>query len=79
MNERLWEQNPAHAFEDCYLPGNGSMGMSLDGGVPMETMLLNRDTLWSGCERLYEKPGFFCQFMEARRLTLEGKYREANA
>lgn len=78
MSARLWENTPAQTFEDFYLLGNGSMGMSMDGGVPIETIQLNHDTLWSGCERSYEKPDFYPRFLEARKLTLEGKYREAN-
>ena len=78
MKSIIWENAPAAAMEDRYLLGNGSFGMSMDGGVPTEEIILNHDTLWSGCETIHEKPGFYQKFLQARQETLEGRYREAN-
>ena len=52
--------------------------MSVMGGAPLEEVYINDDTLWSGSEEFYLNPQHYDKFEEARRLSLEGKVKEAN-
>ncbi len=74
----LWEKTPAERFVDAYLLGNGRMGMSVMGGAPMEEILLNDDTLWSGSEQFYLNPQHYDKLMEARKYALNGDVKKAN-
>lgn len=75
---KLYENEPARSFEDAHLLGNGSLGASVYGGVPYETILLNHDTLWSGQERDKIGKGTKANLAKARELILSGRLREAN-
>ncbi|MDM7856404.1 glycosyl hydrolase family 95 catalytic domain-containing protein [Cellulomonas alba] len=48
MRHVLENDAPAARFADCYLLGNGSLGVAVRGGVGAERLSLNLDTLWSG-------------------------------
>ena len=74
----LWEKQPAEQFWDAHYLGNGSLGMSVMGDPVLEEVYINEDTLWSGSEGFYLNPQHYDRFMEARRLALEGKGKEAN-
>lgn len=74
----LWENTPAEKFCDAHYLGNGRLGMSVMGGAPLEEVYINDDTLWSGSEEFYLNPQHYDRFMEARKLCLEGKVKEAN-
>ncbi|MDU5289986.1 glycoside hydrolase family 95 protein [Eisenbergiella porci] len=74
----LWEDKPAEKFCDAHYLGNGRLGMSVMGGAPLEEVYINDDTLWSGSEEFYLNPQHYDKFEEARRLSLEGKVKEAN-
>ena len=74
----LWEDKPAENFCDAHYLGNGRLGMSVMGGAPLEEVYINDDTLWSGSEEFYLNPQHYDKFEEARRLSLEGKVKEAN-
>lgn len=77
QNEKLFENTPANAFEDAHLLGNGSLGVSVFGGVSHEKLLINHDTLWSGQENDKISKNTLPNFATARKLTLEGKIKEA--
>jgi alpha-L-fucosidase 2 len=72
------EKTPAARFEDAYLLGNGRLGASVYGGVPIEEILLNDDTLWSGQERFAGNPRHYDSMREARALALAGEVKRAN-
>lgn len=74
----MWEKEPARDFANAYLLGNGRLGMSVMGGAPVEDIIINDDTLWSGSEGFYLNPRHYKKLMEARRLTLEGQPKPAN-
>jgi len=75
---RLSETTPASCFGDAHLLGNGSLGVSVFGGVPYEKLLINHDTLWTGQERNKAYPGTQRYMEKARKLILAGKLKEAN-
>ena len=74
----LWEKQPAGQFCDAHYLGNGSLGMSVMGKAVLEEVFINEDTLWSGSEGFYLNPRHYDRFVEARRLVLEGREKEAN-
>ena len=74
----LWEKQPAQKFEDAHLLGNGRLGMSVLGGAPIEEILLNDDTLWSGSEGFYLNPKHYEKLAQARKCALSGNVKEAN-
>ena len=41
---------PAEMWEETLPLGNGSLGAMPDGGITKETLVLNEETMWSGCE-----------------------------
>lgn len=44
----IWFDKPATQWEESLPLGNGRMGMTPDGGVEVEKIVLNEITLWSG-------------------------------
>ena len=45
---RLWYDKPAAQWEETLPLGNGRLGMTPDGGVTEEKIVLNDITLWTG-------------------------------
>lgn len=45
---KLWFDEPATYFEECFVLGNGKLGASVFGGVASDKIYLNDVTLWSG-------------------------------
>lgn len=74
----IWEEKPAHEFWDAHLTGNGRLGMSVYGTMPRDQILVNDDTLWSGCEGFYVNPKHYDQFRKAQKAAMEGRVKEAN-
>ena len=75
---KLQETTQAECFGDAHLLGNGSLGVSVFGGVPYEKLLINHDTFWTGQERNKAYPGTKRYMDKARTLILDGKLKEAN-
>ncbi len=74
----LYSNEPAKNFNEAYPIGCGKLGAMIYGEPTHFKMSLNNDELWSGVSHLgkaalYDKEAF----PEARKLALEGKYREA--
>lgn len=74
----LWEEKPAHEFWDAHLIGNGRLGLSVYGTMPMERILINDDTLWSGYENFHVNPRHYDKFRKAQKAAMEGRVKEAN-
>ena len=68
---------PAQIWEECYPLGNGHLGMMPDGGVELETIVLNDITLWSGAPSDDNNPLALESLPEIQRLLKEGKNDEA--
>ncbi|GAB3934679.1 glycoside hydrolase family 95 protein [Mucilaginibacter myungsuensis] len=74
---KLWYNKPAPQWEGTLPLGNGRLGMTPDGGVEKEHIVLNDITLWSGAPQdanNYEAYKFLPQI---RQLLSEGKNNEA--
>jgi alpha-L-fucosidase 2 len=44
----VWFDKPAKYFEEAFPLGNGFIGMMVKGGAPLEDLILNESSLWSG-------------------------------
>lgn len=74
---RLWFDKPATQWEETLPLGNGRLGMTPDGGVTRETIVLNDITLWSGAPQDANNYEAYKKLPEIRRLIIEGKNDEA--
>jgi alpha-L-fucosidase 2 len=68
---------PAKMWEETLPLGNGRLGMTPDGGVYKEKIVLNDITLWSGSPQDANNYEAFKSLPEIRRLIMEGKNEEA--
>lgn len=74
---RIWFDKPAAQWEETLPLGNGRLGMTPDGGVEKEKVVLNDITLWSGRPQDANNYEAYKQLPEIRRLLAEGKNDEA--
>ena len=77
MEKFLKYGKPAAAFEEALPLGNGSLGAMVYGRVDVERISLNHDTLWSGKPGQHMVEGARESYEKAQKLTIEGKYYEA--
>src|ERR1700728_3950721 len=77
---KLWYTQPAAQWTEALPLGNGRLGAMVFGGVEVERIQLNEDTLWSGHPRDWNNPEARKYLPVVRRLVLEEeKYVEAGA
>lgn len=74
---QIWFDKPAAQWEETLPLGNGRLGMTPDGGVEKEKVVLNDITLWSGSPQDANNYEAYKQLPEIRRLLSEGKNDEA--
>lgn len=75
----IWYDKPAGQWEETIPLGNGRLGMTPDGGVNEELIVLNDITLWSGAPQDANNYEAYKNLPEIRRLINEGKNDEAQA
>ena len=74
----IWYKKEALAWTQCLPIGNGTLGAMAYGGVDKEVLALNHDELWTGYPKdTADVDGTYEALCEARKLTAEGKLREA--
>src|SRR5688572_22996480 len=74
----LWYDKPARQWVEAAPIGNGRIGAMVYGGVPLERLQLNEDTLYAGGPYDPNNPESLQALPEARRLIFEGKYQQAH-
>lgn len=74
---QIWFKQPAVQWEETLPLGNGRLGMTPDGGVEKERIVLNDITLWSGGPQDANNYNAYKQLPEIRRLLAIGKNDEA--
>jgi len=74
---QLWYPKPAEKWTEALPVGNGRLGAMVFGGVDVERLQFNEDTLWTGAPRDYSHPGAKDHLPAIRKLLFEGKQREA--
>ncbi|SIT06979.1 alpha-L-fucosidase 2 [Filimonas lacunae] len=76
---RLWFDKPATQWEETLPLGNGRLGMTPDGGVTRETVVLNDITLWSGAPQDANNYEAYKKLPEIKKLLIAGKNDEAQS
>ena len=74
---KLWYNKPASQWEETLPLGNGRLGMTPDGGINEEHIVLNDITLWSGAPQDANNYEAYKSLPEIRRLLAAGKNNEA--
>lgn len=74
---KLWYDQPAKVWEETLPLGNGRLGMTPDGGISKEKIVLNDITLWSGSPQDANNYEAYKSLPEIRKLIMEGKNDEA--
>lgn len=73
----LWYRAPAESWTQALPLGNGRLGAMVYGGTKEELICLNEDTFWSGYPRPLDCGSKEDVFHEIRRLTMAGRFGEA--
>ena len=73
----LWYDKPAKIWEETLPLGNGKLGMTPDGGINRENIVLNDITLWSGGKQDANNYEAYKSLPKIRQLILDGKNDEA--
>jgi alpha-L-fucosidase 2 len=73
----LWYTEPATEWTKALPIGNGRLGAMIYGGIHMEQLQLNEETLWNGGPHDYSNPDAYQHLATVRKLLKEGKYSEA--
>ncbi|HKG07411.1 MAG TPA: glycoside hydrolase family 95 protein, partial [Pedobacter sp.] len=74
---KLWYEQPAKVWEETLPLGNGRLGMTPDGAIFKEKIVLNDITLWSGSAQDANNYDAYKSLPEIRKLIMEGKNEEA--
>src|SRR5262249_39187673 len=75
----LWYRQPAGTDWNAALPvGNGRLGAMVYGGVELERLQLNEDSVWEGYKRSGANSNALTALPEVRKLLFEGKNEEAS-
>lgn len=77
-NLTLWYKTPARQWINALPIGNGRLGAMVFGGIQLERLQFNEDTLWSGGPRDWNNVEARRVLPEVRRLIFEERYAEAN-
>ena len=75
----LWYRRPAREWVEALPFGNGRLGGMVFGGVELDRVQLNDDTIWSGAPYDPANPAAPPAIREARELLFAGKRDEAEA
>src|ERR1700736_6678830 len=70
---RLWYDKPAGQWEETLPLGNGRLGLTPDGGVAEEKIVLNDITLWNGSPQDANNYDAYKSLPSIRKYLLEGK------
>lgn len=73
----LWYDKPASRWNEALPLGNGRLGAMVFGGMNIERIQLNEDSVWSGKQTDRNNPDCYGNLEEIRRLIFEEKTEEA--
>lgn len=74
---KIWFDKPASQWEETLPLGNGRLGMTPDGGVEKEKIVLNDITMWSGSRQDANNYNAYKQLPAIQKLLSEGRNDEA--
>lgn len=75
--ENLYYLHPSKHYMDALPLGNGALGAMCYSTVGTDVISLNHDTLWTGHPRTVTKDGAYKAYLKAQKMTLDGRYKEA--
>lgn len=78
QKDRLWYENPAEDWFEALPLGNGRIGAMVFGGVELDQLQLNEESLWAGCPEDPYPENVREHYKQFRELNLQGKFIEAN-
>lgn len=76
-NLTLWYAQPATEWTKALPIGNGRLGAMIYGGIEMEHIQMNEETLWNGGPHSYDNPNAYEHLAEVRELLEKGEYIKA--
>jgi alpha-L-fucosidase 2 len=76
---KLWYKQPAVKWTEALPIGNGRIGAMVFGGLALDRIQFNEETLWTGEPRNYSRPGAYKYLDSVRNLLFAGKQKEAEA
>ena len=76
---KLWYEQPATQWTEALPIGNGRLGAMVFGGIELERLQLNEDTLWTGGPHSYDNPEAFGHLATVRTLLEQEEYGKAEA
>lgn len=79
MALHLYYRRPAAAWTEALPIGNGRLGAMVFGGVEVERLALNEETLWSGPPGEWDNPRAAEVLPKMRELIFAERYAEADA
>ena len=74
---KLWYEHPAGQWVEALPVGNGRLGAMVFGGINLERLQLNEDTLWAGGPYNPANPEARAALPEIRRLAAAGELKAA--
>ncbi|MFD8864483.1 glycoside hydrolase N-terminal domain-containing protein [Streptomyces sp. NPDC059590] len=74
---RLWYRGPAREWLEALPVGCGRLGAMVFGGVAVERLQLNEDSVWGGGPHDYDPPGALEALPEIRRLVFADEWGAA--
>jgi len=71
--------HPAREWTGALPIGNGRLGAMVYGGIDLERLQMNEDTLWTGGPHCYDNPEAYQHLTTVRELLERGEYADAEA
>ena len=72
-SHELYYTSPAADWNAALPLGNGRIGAMVFGGTETESLMLNEDTLWTGCPSCHTRPNPHEAILRALELTMKGQ------
>ena len=67
----LWSRKPATKFTEAYPVGNGRLGATMFASVPVERIVLNESSMWSGSPQDADRKGAAAKLPEIQKLLAD--------
>ena len=74
---KLWFAQPTATWNEALPVGNGRLGAMVFGGVHLERLQLNEESVWTGNRSDFVNPQARAALPEVRKLLFAGQYAEA--
>jgi alpha-L-fucosidase 2 len=74
---KIWFVQPADNWNEALPVGNGRLGAMVFGGIEIERLEFNEESVWTGEQRWDANPEALKNLPKVRQLLFEGNYREA--